>query len=296
MSIAVQSIIDSCQVLLDAEDSDRYKFDNDFKTSINLAQRWLVNLYNKLFGLNQVTEESLLELTVVRCFKLSNYSRLSFPVTGVGVTEVLDNAAAVNLGGGLVKIPCTDHVFNLHDWVEISETTNYDGTWQILDLDDDTFTIAATFVVETFAGTETAFKGDKLWRVITVYPEITTIPASPVGLPADADQSSFLDDVSMAEPLRPAASRLTLEEWGKVKTNPMLPGSSLGTNTEMRSYAYINFTDYNVDTYLLEDADYELQVIPDRSNEIVGLAFLRMPRDVTVETDYIPFPESYLNW
>lgn len=292
MSILVQSIIDSCNALLDAEDSDRYLFDTDFKPAINYAQKWLISLYNKIFGLNQVSEESLKELTVVRCFKLSNYSRLSFSSQGIGVTDLLDAAAAVTVfAGTMTKIPCTDHIFNVNDWIVIFGTTNYDGTWQILDITDDTFTIGATYATEVFGGTETAFKGDKLWRVLAIYPEITTIPTAPAGLPADADQSSYLDDVAMATPLK-SATRLTLEQWAEKEENPLMPGSPLITNTELIQYAYLNFIDYNANAYLLEDVDYEIPVSPDRANEIAAMAFLKVPMDITDEREYIPFPVS----
>lgn len=75
MSIYVQDVIDNCLSLLDAENSDRYRFESDFKPAINDTQKWLVLLYNKIFGLNQVSEESLKELISIRCFKASNYSR-----------------------------------------------------------------------------------------------------------------------------------------------------------------------------------------------------------------------------
>lgn len=79
--ISVTSIRDNCNFLLDAEDSDRYLFDEHFKPAINMAQKWLVKLYNRLFGMKKVSEESLYELHYMRVFQASKYSRVSFPST-----------------------------------------------------------------------------------------------------------------------------------------------------------------------------------------------------------------------
>lgn len=71
------------------------------------------------------------------------------------ISDTLDNAAAVDKGGGEVGLPITGHSFvtNLH--VTISGTTNYDGTWKINSETADEIVITATYVAETFVGTET---------------------------------------------------------------------------------------------------------------------------------------------
>jgi len=68
---------------------------------------------------------------------------------------ILDNAAAINAGGGVVTIPCTGHPFNVGDLVTIAGTTNYDATYTILAVAANTFNITSAYVAETFAGTET---------------------------------------------------------------------------------------------------------------------------------------------
>jgi hypothetical protein len=77
--IIVSTIVDLCRSELDAEDSDRYLFDTHFKPAINIAQKWLVLLYNRLFGTKKVSEESLYELHAMRVFQANLYSRISFP-------------------------------------------------------------------------------------------------------------------------------------------------------------------------------------------------------------------------
>lgn len=68
---------------------------------------------------------------------------------------VLNAAAAVDAGGGIVTIPMTGHGFNVGSYVQIGGTDNYDGVHKIIAKATNTFNIYATFVAETFAGTDT---------------------------------------------------------------------------------------------------------------------------------------------
>ena len=69
--------------------------------------------------------------------------------------NTLDNAAAVDAGSGLVTIPLTAHGFSAYSHIGIRGSTNYDGTHVIQAVATNTFNIYATYVAETFAGTET---------------------------------------------------------------------------------------------------------------------------------------------
>ena len=75
---------------------------------------------------------------------------------GTGATATLDAAAAVDKGGGLVGLPATGHGLTAGNTVTVSGSTNYDSTFT---LDPTTsvneLVVPATFVAETFAGTET---------------------------------------------------------------------------------------------------------------------------------------------
>jgi len=69
----------------------------------------------------------------------------------------LDNAAAVNKGGGLVGIPCTGHGYEDGETVQFYGTTNYSNAVYVLDdtTSANEMVITATYVAENFAGTET---------------------------------------------------------------------------------------------------------------------------------------------
>jgi hypothetical protein len=72
------------------------------------------------------------------------------------VTNLDISAPAVDAGGGVVTIPDSLHGFQAGDSVTLAGTINYDGTYTILAKTANTFDITATYVAETFIGSETA--------------------------------------------------------------------------------------------------------------------------------------------
>ena len=75
--------------------------------------------------------------------------------TIIGVVQNLDNAAAVDAGGGIVTIPLTGHGYVVGESVTISGSVNYNATYDVVAVPGaNTFNITATFQAETFAGTE----------------------------------------------------------------------------------------------------------------------------------------------
>jgi len=107
--IQVSQIISRVESALDAEGSDRYKFDQDYKPAINGAIEFLISVFNKAFSDNKLTEENLRELVYTRVWQTSKYSRIYFDTADIGgeiwtlirvspeptldpVTEPLDNA------------------------------------------------------------------------------------------------------------------------------------------------------------------------------------------------------------
>lgn len=82
--ISVQKIVDLMKFQLDAEGSDRYLFDQDFKPSINSTIQWLVYVFNRAFEQNKLTAENLRELIRVKVFVANNFSRIKFDEVAVG--------------------------------------------------------------------------------------------------------------------------------------------------------------------------------------------------------------------
>lgn len=73
--------------------------------------------------------------------------------------KTLNNAAAVDKGGGLVGIPLTGHGYSEGNIILFNDTINYDGVKTLPSQalgGADEIIITATYVAETFTGTETA--------------------------------------------------------------------------------------------------------------------------------------------
>ena len=103
-------------------------------------------------------------------------------ISGTGdLTATLDNAAAVDQGNGIVRIPATAHAFAVGSHIYIEGTTNYNGLFELQAVAANTFDIAAPFVAETFAGTETAafvLTATRKWMMVGFGINITVAPSS----------------------------------------------------------------------------------------------------------------------
>jgi len=82
--IQAQTIVDRTLSILDAEGSDRYLFDQDFKPAINAAVEWLVAVFNSAFAQNKLSEEDLRELIKTKVFQANDFSRVRFNADVVG--------------------------------------------------------------------------------------------------------------------------------------------------------------------------------------------------------------------
>ncbi len=71
----------------------------------------------------------------------------------------IDAAAAVDKGGGLVGIPITSHTFVVGEYVKIQDSLHYDVESLIDSQTANEIVITATYVAETFIGTEEVFHG-----------------------------------------------------------------------------------------------------------------------------------------
>lgn len=77
-------------------------------------------------------------------------------IPGGSETTTIDAGPAVDNGDGTVGIPITGHTFDAGDKVTFTGTTNYNGSFTIVSQTANEIVITATYVAETFGGTETA--------------------------------------------------------------------------------------------------------------------------------------------
>lgn len=84
MPIPVSEIVNRATSALDAEGSDRYRFDQDFMPAINYAIEWSISVINEAFAQNKLSGEALRELNHVGVFQANNFSRIAFNPASVG--------------------------------------------------------------------------------------------------------------------------------------------------------------------------------------------------------------------
>ncbi len=76
--IPLQAVVDRMISVLDAEGSDRYLFDQDFKPAINSSMDWLVAVFNSAFADKKLPEENLRDLVKTTIWQASSHSRVYF--------------------------------------------------------------------------------------------------------------------------------------------------------------------------------------------------------------------------
>lgn len=77
MSIPVQTVVSVMASRLDAEGSDRYLFDQDYKPAVNTAIRNITSVANSIFGDKKGYEENFRELQRTACFISSQFGRVN---------------------------------------------------------------------------------------------------------------------------------------------------------------------------------------------------------------------------
>jgi len=82
--INAQTVVDRMKSVLDAEGSERYLFDQDFKPAINSSIDWLVAVFNAAFSDNKLSEEDLRELVKTTIWQANSFSRIHFNTTALG--------------------------------------------------------------------------------------------------------------------------------------------------------------------------------------------------------------------
>lgn len=211
MPILVQTIVNRLKADLDAEGSDRYTFDQDYKFSINSAMETLITMFNSAFAENKLTPESLRELTKVKVWQASKYSRVNYDVADVG------------------------HPF---------------------------------------------------WTIFGVYPK-PVVNKGVAGIPlTNPDESKLRKDISFISSDN-SAKRLNFEQWSQNRKNAFMPGNNILLG-ELSEYAYLDPADYSSTSY---NTVGEIEIRPEIPNELVGIAYLKYPSQVSSITDSIEFPE-----
>lgn len=79
--ISALELIPKIEAALDAEGSDRYSFERDYKFAINYAVEFWISVMNSLLGDNKLSEENVRELVKTKVFQTSKYSRIHFDQT-----------------------------------------------------------------------------------------------------------------------------------------------------------------------------------------------------------------------
>lgn len=136
--------------------------------------------------------------------------------------------------------------------------------------------------------------GHSLWTIVAIYPNITANKQSiSTGSTEDKSVSTFRSDISFISSTQ-SAKRLTLEEWNENENNAFMPGNSVLSGGGLIEYAYLDFADYSSSSYTGNNGLPEVTIRPDVSNQLVAMAYLKVPDKISLITDSVEFPEALL--
>ena len=211
--IPVQDVVNRIASILDAEGSDRYLFDQDYKPAINSSKDWIVAVFKRVFSDKIVSEENLRELVAIRVFQTNKFSRIKIDESVIG---------------------------------------------------------------------------DDVWSILSINPEAVTYPNNTILPVANDFDSLYRNDLTYIESDY-SAKRLTIEEWENMKKNVFLAGNPTIQNN-FKSYSYLNLGDYSSQNY--NPGASEIEISPKVENDLVGVRYLKYPKDVVNITDNLEFPRS----
>jgi len=84
MPISAQTIVSRMAADLDAEGSDRYTFEQDYKYAINKSIEWCVTAFSRMFADDKFNPEQLRELVKVGIWQASKFSRVAYNPSDTG--------------------------------------------------------------------------------------------------------------------------------------------------------------------------------------------------------------------
>jgi hypothetical protein len=220
------------------------------------------------------------------------------------------SGAAVNVGGGVVGLPCTAHGFTAGWTIEVAGTTNYDGSYVVQDTSTvNQIHILATYMAETFGSGDTASlplatiyeqlelpgqtDPDNIFKLARYFLAVARIRFESHQWDADllqlvatrGDRIKFAHDVLLVGLSWGRVKELVLEVIGEVPTGnlagvvvdewcPMTPGGSYGVRFVLPDNSHVlEAVDTVVGTENLE-LTFTTPIIPEDDWPAVGDLFL----------------------
>lgn len=214
MPILVSDVISRAESMLDAEGSDRYRFDRDYQPGLAYAIEFVVAIINSAFADTKAPAEALKELVKVRIWQTNDYSR--------------------------------------------------------------------------FAYNSSDLSGERLWTILSIHPEATTIQPATIDPSVVGAQSKVRLDLSFRSS-NYSAGRQTFEQWNINQKNIFMPGNVTLTNG-FKEYAYLDFANYSSVGYS-PSGSFEVEIRPSVPRSLIGVRYLKYPEMPTSISDSIEFPE-----
>jgi len=159
------SLADRCQIAIGGSSyqpwpvlySARVEKDKDYFSQVRFYNPTAASMTIEYIISNLIIENASTQITGdVSVIDVSSVIETPPAVIALPLSFLINNAAAVDKGGGLVGIPLTSQPFATGEILTISGTVNYDATDHVVDATSsaDEVVITATYAAETFDGVD----------------------------------------------------------------------------------------------------------------------------------------------
>lgn len=140
-----------------------------------------------------------------------------------------------------------------------------------------------------FAYNSSDLNGEKLWTILSIHPEATTVEPPTIDPSVTGANSKVRLDLTFKGSIY-SAYRSTFEQFNINQKNIFVPGNTIIQNA-FKEYTYLDFADYSSNTYSPQGT-FEAQIRPDVSRKLIGVRYLKYPTPPLQLTDSVEFPES----
>lgn len=128
-----------------------------------------------------------------------------------------------------------------------------------------------------------------IWKIVSVFPEITTIPSNATITSVNDEVSIYRNNVSL-DLIVKSADYVTAEEWPVMLGNPFVAGNTINENcADLVDYAYRTYTNYNSTGYA-PTIVVGTEISPRRNKQFVAVEYIAEPTNLVAITGNLDFP------
>ena len=256
--ITVQSVIEQMKSALDAEGSDYYNFNRDFKPAINSAIDWTVSVISQYIGIKKFSEETFRELTFTKVWQTSSFSRIQINPADINNRDIWT----------ILAVYPTPTVY-LSDSADPfrSLTLNLPAQYYL--------------DIQPFIGQQVS-NGPIVTQTWNAVGNTLILP----------HESTFRPELSHIS-ANYSCERINADVYGSNTRNPFAAGAKKRYSPDFHRYGYFVIQNYEskYGGYSL-NPPREIEITYAIPKQLASIMYIHTPQQIVLDTDTIPYPQT----